>query len=650
MNKIKKLTLLIKEIGLSDIFSYAVYQMQLRSGEIRRRTPAGGFKPEKLPPDLSNIDLSIFESNWKALSKTRGLLTPSQELQNLLTGKFRPFIAEVTPLSLDPASGELKHWSEYSNDIDGVDIKKVWEPSRFNWSLVLARSYSATRDNDYAALFWLRVEEFIRHNPVNLGPNWTSAQEVALRMIFWLITSSSMLDAPATTSQRIRMLSEAVFQHAMRILPTLSYARSQNNNHILSEALGLVFAGDSLASNIKIADRWRKIGETEFERSLLKQIATDGTYSQQSTNYHRMMLQLALLYSAYQKKHGRSLSGQLQERLAQATRWLISQVDPVSGQAPNLGHNDGSLILPLGCTEFRDYRPTAQAASLAFLGSPCLPPGQWDELSDWLELPHPQGLTTIPAFTSPAVHKVEDSTMWGTLRGVKFHSRPAHADQLHVDLWWKGINIARDAGSYSYNDPPPWQNTLDSTKVHNTITIDDLDQMERISRFLWLNRANAKWIPTSDSTQISASHDGYRKLGYRHERSISLVKGVGFTVIDHLVQFRPDQKEHLFTIHWLLPDWSWIQKNDCLRLVKNQKSIVIEITAGHHQNGSVVTLQDRSLIRGGKTLFGSRIDPILGWESNTYSEKHAVLSYSCTFQASGSITITTNWKLMDESI
>lgn len=650
MNKYKKLTLLIKEIGLSDILSYAWYQTRLRSGEIRRRTPAGGIDIEKLLPDPSAIDLSIFESNWKSLSKTRGLLTPSQELQNLLVGKFRPFIGEVSPLSLDPALGKLRHWSEYSNDIDGLDIKKIWEPSRFTWSLVLARAYAITRDNDYAALFWLKIEDFLRCNPVNLGPNWSSAQEVALRTIIWIITSSSMLDAPATTPQRVRILSEAISQHALRILPTLSYAKSQNNNHILSEALGLVFAGECLGSNSEIAQRWMRIGELEFERSLLEQISDDGTYSQHSANYHRMMLQLALLYNTHLRKHERTLSGKLKERLVQASRWLIAQMDTDSGRVPNLGHNDGSLILPLGCTEFRDYRPTAQAAAMAFLGTPCLPPGQWDELLDWLELARPQESAAIPSFTSPAVHKVEDTNMWGTVRGVNFRGRPAHADQLHADLWWNGINIARDAGTYSYNDPPPWQNALDSTRVHNTVTIDGLDQMTRVSRFLWLDQANAKWEPQTSSTLISASHNGYRKLGYRHERSLSLVQGIGFTILDHMLQFHPDQKEHLFIIHWLLPDWSWNLENDSLRLVKNQKSIVIQITASHNEKDAETMLQDRSLIRGGKTLFGSRIDPILGWESNTYSEKHAVLSYSCTFRASGSITITSEWKLLNETI
>lgn len=650
MNKFKKLTLLVKEIGISDILSYAAYQAQLRSGEVRRRTPAGGTNNEKWLPDPSNINLSIFESNWKSLSKTSGLLNPSQELQNLLAGKFRPFIGEVTPLSLDPALGTLSHWTEYSNDVNGLDIKHIWEPSRFTWSLVLARVYAATRDNDYAALFWLKVEDFIRCNPVNLGPNWASAQEVALRIITWIIAAGSMRDAPATTPQRIRTLSEAICQHALRILPTLSYSRSQNNNHILSEALGLVFAGDCLGVNSKAAKRWVKTGEYEFEQALLKQIAEDGTYSQHSTNYHRMMLQLAMLYIVHLRKHGRALEGQLQERLALASRWLIAQMDPVSGRVPNLGHNDGSLILPLGCTEFRDCRPTAQAASLAFLGTPCLPHGQWDELSDWLELPFPAIKNSLPVFSSPAVHKVEGFRMWGTLRGVEFHGRPAHADQLHTDLWWNGVNIAMDAGTFSYNDPPPWQNPLDSTRVHNTITIDGLDQMTRVSRFLWLDQANAQWEPQASPTRISASHNGYRKLGYRHERSLSLIPGTGFTIIDQMTRLRPDHTEHLFIIHWLLPDWSWKLENESLLLVKDRKSIEIQITACLINQDSEVKLEDRSLVRGGKTLFGSRLDPILGWESNTYGEKHEVLSYSCSYRASGSITLTTDWKLMDETI
>ena len=52
-------------------------------------------------------------------------------------------------------------------------------------------------------------------------------------------------------------------------------------------------------------------------------------------------------------------------------------------------------------------------------------------------------------------------------------------DQLHFDLWWHGINVAQDAGTYLYNGEPPWDNPLVSTRVHNTITIDGRDQMTR---------------------------------------------------------------------------------------------------------------------------------------------------------------------------
>jgi len=41
----------------------------------------------------------------------------------------------------------------------------------------------------------------------------------------------------------VQALTWLVEQSARRISATLDYARSQNNNHLLSEALGLIMAG-----------------------------------------------------------------------------------------------------------------------------------------------------------------------------------------------------------------------------------------------------------------------------------------------------------------------------------------------------------------------------------------------------------------------
>jgi len=171
-----------------------------------------------------------------------------------------------------------------------------------------------------------------------------------------------------------------------RILPTLAYARSQHNNHLLSEALGLVLGGEFLKGVDSRADSWIELGIREFEGAVLNQVDIAGNYSQHSANYHRMMLQLALLYHAYLDRSGAKPPVNVNERLLLATRWLIAQMDVTSGHLPNLGHNDGTLLLPFGCVDYRDYQPTAQAAAIAFLGNPCLPAGPWDELSNWLGL------------------------------------------------------------------------------------------------------------------------------------------------------------------------------------------------------------------------------------------------------------------------
>lgn len=70
--------------------------------------------------------------------------------------------------------------------------------------------------------------------------------------------------------------------------------------------------------------------------------------------------------------------------------------------------------------------------------------------------------------------------------------RPAHADQLHVDVWIDGVNVAADAGSYRYTAPPPWSNALADEQVHNVPRWPGRPQASRRGRFLWLEWAEAK--------------------------------------------------------------------------------------------------------------------------------------------------------------
>ncbi|PKN99051.1 MAG: hypothetical protein CVU42_09290 [Chloroflexi bacterium HGW-Chloroflexi-4] len=643
MNKLQKLWYSCKEIGIPQMADYAIYLVQKKSGSLIKKTPLNGFALDFNPQEV-NLKIPITPFNpqlQQLLEKDRIRIFMSAD--EIISGWYQPFGGEKTPLSFATGVASFVHWSEVGDQINGRDIKWLWEPARFTWVYDLAKAWLLTKEDHYPKFFWQKFTEFVQANPVNSAPNWSSAQEIAMRMIAWLMAYQVFKDSQATTAEHTSQLVTALWQHASRIPSTLGYARSQNNNHLLSEALGMVIAGSLFGGKSSRAHDWLKLGLTTFDQAILKQVEKDGTYSQHSANYHRLMLHLALIYRVYAKHLSIDIPQKILDRLASSTNWLGAQLDPISGRLPNLGHNDGSLLFPQGSVDYRDYRPTLQAASLAFTGQACLPSGAWDELVLWLGLSEIEKVNDPHQLTSPAIHAITEANKTALLRGVTFHGRPAHADQLHLDLWWDGLNIAQDAGTYAYNDAPPWQNPFSSTLVHNTITINDRDQMEKASKFLWLRQAQAKWQTAPSKDILMASHDGYRRMGAIHQRIATFSDSEHLEVIDQIHFFRKTDPKQII-LHWLLADWQWQLDGSFFTLTNDKRSIKIGFNATAINHAASILPSDVSLIRGGETLAGRRYEPILGWASDTYGEKHAALSLSLQYQTKVGIQIVTRFE------
>jgi hypothetical protein len=422
---------------------------------------------------------------------------------------------------------------------------------------------------------------------------------------------------------------EAVIaQHAARIPITLCYARAQNNNHLVSEAVGLYTAGVLLNTHPEAQD-WRKLGWKWFNRAVNKQVSADGTYVQHSTNYHRLFLSLAVWMQHMAMRAGDSLPETTLEKLAAATRWLANHLDVSSGLAPNLGHNDGARILPLAGGKFNDFRPILQAASWAFLNQHALPPGEWDSQAGWfLGAPLSDANTIPPAEPLRAFFHCEH-----------YSSRPAHADQLHLDLWFRGQNIALDAGTYQYNAAQPWENGLAHTRNHNTVGVDGQDQMTRAGRFLWLDWAQGRELFSPAANIQVAEQDGYlRRRGILHRRTVDQQPD-GWRVSDELLPAGSPQTAHLFRLHWLMPDWEWSLEGQTLRLKGGQDPFQFEITI-IEGNGQPLDIQ---LIRAGKVLKGIQEDvPTLGWVSPTYGVKQPALSLRASLSAFAPLQLRTS--------
>lgn len=456
------------------------------------------------------------------------------------------------------------HWSRIG-DFGLGDIKAIWEPSRFAWAFALARAYARDGDDAHAELFWALLEDWRAHNPPHRGPNWKCGQETSLRLIACAFAAHVFLRSPATTPARAALLAELAAVSAERVGANIAYALSQRNNHGVSEAAGLFTAG-ALFPELRGAAAWEARGRALLERLADELIYPDGCFSQHSANYQRLALHGFLWAIAVARRQGRPLSAALHERVGRAALLLHQLQDEATGRLPRYGNDDSALALPLSGCRPDDYRPALQAAAFLTRGVRWYPPGPWDEELLWLG-----GRAALAAPLEPPARRdlrAEDGGLF-TLRGAEgfvfthcggFRDRPGHADLLHADVWWRGLNVACDAGTYSYNAPEPWDASLGETARHNTVTVDGLSQMERFGRFLWLPWARGAAAPARRSPRGHLAvwegwHDGYARLPspVEHRRALVLLGGRAWLVIDRLVS----RGEHAYALHWHAPDWPY---------------------------------------------------------------------------------------------
>jgi hypothetical protein len=688
----------LRELGLRQVSLYALYRLGLRTGYFRLATPGhravrtGTFHEFLKLPERSELQAILGQQGQRRLV---------DEAEEIVYSQVRLFGGVPVPLELTtgdlPAATGLKHWTAYERNKEGedrqdrarpgtADVKILWEPARFGWACALGRAYRLTGDERYPAAFWRQAESFLNANPPYLGPHWVSSQEAALRLIAFAFALHVFHGSEHLTPGRVDRLSRAIADHACRIPPTLVYARAQNNNHLLSEAAGLYTAGVTLPDHPS-AKQWRSMGWEWFHRGVRSQVAPDGVYLQQSTNYHRLMLQLSSWMACLAESQGQPFLDETMERLAAATRWLLRLLDPLSGRVPNLGPNDGAYVLPLAADSYDDYRPVLQTAAGFFLRERPFREGLWDEMGLWFRcIDREERPPRFPKLIKPGVGGMPDQTphvlhcpgqdSWAYLRVARFESRPGHADQLHLDLWWRGLNLAQDAGTYRYNAPPPWDNALTSCQVHNTVSVDGRDQMKRSGRFLYLDWAQAK-VDVSAShyqeeagcwSRLSAWHDGYRCLGVIHRRSVEALPDGNWLVLDSLLPSRysvtrqsgkksPDGwstgrqrfDRHLACVQWLLPDWRFevedggSEEGTSIRVLSPHGWVRL-VFSSEYQSESDFELPRLQIVRAGELVHGSgEVSTVWGWSSPTYNHKLPALCVRFSVNGVLPFTISSQW-------
>lgn len=513
-------------------------------------------------------------------------------------------------------ASEVLPWWQMPDVIDGLgDIKGVWEASRFDWVLAFAKQVLVSEDGALSRLNeWLA--DWCEKNPPYSGANWKCGQEASMRVMH-LAMAAQLLGQAAIPSLGLAAM---VRLHLRRIAPTIRYAIAQDNNHGTSEAAALFIGGSWLASlngksgSVKEARGWMNQGRKWLENRARRLIEPDGSFSQYSLNYHRLMLDTYSMAEVWRRELSLPpFSDVLVQRLQAATAWLGNMVSPDGSDTPNLGANDGARLLPLSDTDYRDVRPSVQLASVLFSGCRAFgESGAWDQSLQWLRVAAPTaGRSYICSrqYDDGGFAILREDSAMVLFRYPRFRFRPGQSDLLHVDLWLGGCNLLRDDGSYSYNCDEPWQSYFHSSQAHNTIQFDQRNAMPRLSRFLfgaWPKALNVKNLDLQNGNQAIAA--GYRDWkGASHHRSISMAENA-LTIIDEIEGF-----ERSAVLRWRLAPGDWLWEDDWL--------------VGDHARIRVKTSQSVK-----------RCELVDGWESRYYSRKTSLPVLEIEVEEAGILT------------
>ncbi len=673
LTKLRAFASLYRELGPRWTLFRLAYAFRLRTGLIRLQMPMGEWGdykkyvgagssrpilplPTELPPNLPwNPQTAIEEANrllngeLKYFSHQFHQTGFPPDWHKIPSTLPMPSTASDVTAQHAAEDGGLsqvnKHWSQLSDDYvvarspkgteaisnyqetasattasqRHVDIKYIWEPNRFAFVYTLVRAYAASQDEKYPEAFWTLIEDWAKHNPPNTGPNWMDGQEIALRLMACTFGYHAFLDSPSTTPQRKENFILYVAAQAERIYKNIGYAISTRSNHTISEAFGLWMVG-LLFPELKHAEKYLALGKKLLEQEAANQIFPDGSYSMYSLNYHRFILYIYLYAIRLSEIYQLPFTNQLRTSITKSVEYLSHLIDPQTGQMPVYGSNDGALVLPLSNCDFTDYRPLLQLGWYITKGERLFEPGPWDEDIFWLcgisRAERSASVVEAPlsnvSFPNGGVYLLRNTNSHALIRCTDFTSRPSHADQLHVDLWIHGHNIAVDAGTYLYSGQDPWRNGLAHTSVHNTVTVDGKDQMTMLSRFTWTNWSKGRALK-HDQNLWQGEHDGYKPVS--HKRTVMSLDGDRWLVVDHLNA----SDSHHYALHWLLADFG-IQK-----LASGYGVLLSHMDSKLSDSKFKIQL---SLIQGNGNFSIVRADPTStrGWRSRYYGHKEPAIS------------------------
>jgi hypothetical protein len=498
-------------------------------------------RPFFLSPDARTSWTDVFKREYPALCE-RIVADADRSLRHEfdLLGSGPVELGDRIPWLTDFKTG--KTWPiqycrqiEY-NELDRpTDVKVPWELSRCQHFVRLGQAYWFTSDDRYAREFVAEIRAWVDANPYAWSVNWACAMDVALRAISWIWGFYFFAGADACRSPEFRSLFlQSLYLHGQFVSTNLERS-DVNGNHYLCDGAGLAFLGCFFGATPR-GRKWRAMGRDLVVSEIFNQTTPDGVDFEQSTAYHRLVLEAFMTSYLLLEKHGEPIAIEVWTRLERMCEFVEAYTKP-NGLAPLVGDADDGRVQMLGTQAIGDHRYLLSNAAVKFQRPDFKGrAGCFADESFWTWGPDGierfREMSTAAIAGSPTSIGFPDGGFY-ILRsrdahvfidcgevGMRGRGGHGHNDILSFELFLNGMNVVTDCGAYLYTASREWRNAFRSTAFHNGVQVDD----EEVNRFispdsLWQLQYDAHPVDAVLTRRprvdwFSGSHDGYERLTY----------------------------------------------------------------------------------------------------------------------------------------
>ena len=374
---------------------------------------------------------------------------------------------------------EKKHFSTLEYDKEG-DKKVPWELSKCQHFIILGLAYKQTKDKKYFDEYKKQLLNWIQENPYEVGINWVTPMECAIRAINWI--QAYQLFKEEYTKELSLELSKQLYLHGKFIRNNMEWSPAKEN-HYLSDCIGLLFIG-LFFKNIPATESWTHFAQKQLEKEILNQVSEDGVDYEASLNYHRLVTEIFLLSHILAEKNNLPFSESFKKRLENMHEFIMYYTSP-TGKVPAFGDTDNGRILHIWDEDINDHRDILSIAAVLFKRADFKANGKYHERMQLLinkeeynKIEIQDQELTSKAFTNWYIIRDKNLFLMIHCGDIGRNSFGGHGqnDQLSFIFSTKNKDYIIHPGTYCYTSDKKTRHLFRSTAYHNTILVNKQEQ------------------------------------------------------------------------------------------------------------------------------------------------------------------------------